>query len=84
MLKNPQIKRLQSIIEKQKNKIKELKEGNDILEKELIDCIKLKEQSLSERNEALAEKKTNLILYYICHRKCFPSKNIHAIQIYGI
>ena len=55
--KDSEIKQLQSIIEKQKNKIKELKEGNDILEKELIDCIKLKEQSLSERNEALAEKK---------------------------
>ena len=55
--KDYEIKQLQSIIEKQKNKIKELKEGNDILEKELIDCIKLKEQSLSERNEALAEKK---------------------------
>lgn len=55
--KDSEIKQLQSIIEQQKNKIKELKDGNLLLENELNDCIKIKEQSLSERNEALAEKK---------------------------
>ena len=41
-----------------KNKIiNEQNNLNIFQEEELIDCIKLKEQSLSERNEALAEKK---------------------------
>ena len=55
--KDSEIKQLQNIIEQQKNKIKELKEGNNILENELINYIKIKEQSIAERNEALAEKK---------------------------
>ena len=55
--KDSEIKQLQLIIEKQKEKIKELKEGNKILESELINTIKLKNQSLKERDEALDEKK---------------------------
>jgi chromosome segregation ATPase len=55
--KDEEIKQLQFIIEKQKDKIKELKDGNKILENELINSIKLKNQSIKERDEALNEKK---------------------------
>jgi chromosome segregation ATPase len=55
--KDEENKQLQFIIEKQKDKIKELKDGNKILENELINSIKLKNQSIKERDEALNEKK---------------------------
>ena len=55
--KDSEIKQLQSIIEKQKDKIKELKEGNKMLENELINSIRLKNQSIKERDEALNDKK---------------------------
>jgi chromosome segregation ATPase len=55
--KDEEIKQLQFIIEKQKDKIKELKDANKILENELINSIKLKNQSIKERDEALNEKK---------------------------
>jgi len=55
--KDSEIKQLQLIIEKQKEKIKELKEGNKILENELNNTIQLKNQSIKERDEALNEKK---------------------------
>ena len=56
--KDSEINQLQSIIEKQKEKIRELKEGNKMLENELINSIKLKNQSIKERDEALNDKKT--------------------------
>ena len=56
--KDSEIKQLQSIIEKQKDKIKELKEGNKMLENELINSIRLKNQSIKERDEALNDKKS--------------------------
>ena len=56
--KDSEIKQLQSIIEKQKDKIKELKEGNKMLENELINSITLKNQSIKERDEALNDKKS--------------------------
>ena len=55
--KDSEIKQLQMIIEKQRDKIKELKEENKILENDLINSIKIKNQSLKERDEALNEKK---------------------------
>jgi len=55
--KDSEIKQLQMIIEKQKDKIKELKEENKILENDLINSIKMKNQSLKERDDALTEKK---------------------------
>ena len=55
--KDYEINQLQLIIEKQKEKIRELKDVNRMLENELINSIKLKNQSLKERDEALDEKK---------------------------
>ena len=55
--KDSEIKQLQMIIEKQKDKIKELKEENKILENDLINSIKMKNQSLKVRDDALTEKK---------------------------
>ena len=55
--KDYEINQLQSIIEKQKEKIRELKDINRMLENELINSIKLKNQSLKERDEALDDKK---------------------------
>ena len=61
--KDSEIKQLQSIIEKQKDKIKELKEGNKMLENELINSIRLKNQSIKERDEALNDKKSQEKLF---------------------
>ena len=55
--KDYEINQLQLIIEKQKEKIRELKDVNRMLENELINSIKLKNQSLKERDEALDDKK---------------------------
>ena len=55
--KDYEINQLQSIIEKQKEKIRELKDINRMLENELINSIKLKNQSIKERDEALDDKK---------------------------
>jgi len=55
--KDYEINQLQSIIEKQKEKIRELKDINRMLENELINTIKLKNQSIKERDEALDDKK---------------------------
>ena len=54
-----QIKQLQIIIEIQKQKIKELKQQNKLLEDDLINSLKLKSQSIKERDEALTEKKNH-------------------------
>ena len=55
--KDYEINQLQLIIQKQKEKIRELKDVNRMLENELINSIKLKNQSLKERDEALDDKK---------------------------
>ena len=55
--KDYEINQLQLIIEKQKEKIRELKDVNRMLENELINSFKLKNQSLKERDEALDDKK---------------------------
>ena len=55
--KDYEINQLQLIIEKQKEKIRELKDVNRMLENESINSIKLKNQSLKERDEALDDKK---------------------------
>ena len=55
--KDSEIKQLQMIIEKQKEKIKELKDENKLLENDLINSIRIKNQCLKERDEALADKK---------------------------
>ena len=57
--KDSEIKQLQIIIEKQKEKIKELKQQNKLLEDDLINSLKLKSQSIKERDEALTEKKNH-------------------------
>ena len=55
--KDAEIKQLQLIIEKQREKIKELKTQNKILEDDLFNSIKIKSQSIKERDDALVEKK---------------------------
>ena len=57
--KDSEIKQLQIIIEKQKEKIKELKQQNKLLENDLINSLKIKSQSIKERDEALTEKKNH-------------------------
>ena len=57
--KDSEIKQLQIIIEKQKEKIKELKQQNKLLEDDLINSLKIKSQSIKERDEALTEKKNH-------------------------
>ena len=57
--KDAEIKQLQLIIEKQREKIKELKTQNKILEDDLFNSIKIKSQSIKERDDALAEKKNH-------------------------
>ena len=57
--KDSEIKQLQIIIEKQKEKIKELKQKNKLLEDDLINSLKIKSQSIKERDEALTEKKNH-------------------------
>ena len=55
--KDREIKYLQSIIEKQKEKINEIKEINNNLEIDLDNCIKIKDRCLSEKEEIFYEKK---------------------------
>ena len=62
--KDSEIKQLQYIIEKQRDKIKELKEENKLLENDLINSIKIKNISIKERDEALDEKK-NMERFFI-------------------
>ena len=62
--KDGEIKRLQSYIEKQKEKINELKKINNDLELTLDNCKKIKDRCLSEKEEAFYEKK-NLENFYI-------------------
>ena len=57
--KDAEIKQLQLIIEKQREKIKELKTQNKILEDDLFNSIKIKSQSIKERDDALVEKKNH-------------------------
>ena len=62
--KDAEIKHLQAIIEKQKEKINELKNMNNNLETTLDNCIKIKDRCLEEKNEIFSEKK-ELDNYYI-------------------
>ena len=62
--KDGEIKRLQSYIEKQKEKINGLKKINNDLEITLDNCKKIKDRCLSEKEEVFYEKK-NLENYYI-------------------
>ena len=55
--KDEEIKNLQSIIEKQKERINELKNINNNLEITLDNCKKIKDRCLSEKEEAFYEKK---------------------------
>ena len=57
--KDAEIKQLQLIIEKQREKNKELKTQNKILEDDLFNSIKIKSQSIKERDDALVEKKNH-------------------------
>ena len=57
--KDAEIKQLQLIIEKQREKIKESKTQNKILEDDLFNSIKIKSQSIKERDDALVEKKNH-------------------------
>ena len=57
--KDAEIKQLQLIIEKQREKIKELRTQNKILEDDLFNSIKIKSQSIKERDDALVEKKNH-------------------------
>ena len=61
--KDSEINQLQKIIEKQRDKINELKEENKILENDLIKSIKMKNISLKERDEALIDKKNQENFY---------------------
>lgn len=62
--KDGEIKRLQSYIEKQKERINELKKINNNLEITLDNCKRIKDRCLSEKEEVFYEKK-NLENYYI-------------------
>ena len=55
--KDAEIKQLQAIIEKQKEKINELKNININLEETLDNCKKIKDRCLSEKEEIFYEKK---------------------------
>ena len=55
--KDTEIKKLQLIIEKQKEKINELKNINNNLEMTLDNCKKIKDRCLSEKEEIFYEKK---------------------------
>ncbi len=62
--KDGEINRLQSYIEKQKERINELKKINSDLEMTLDNCKKIKDRCLSEKEEIFYEKK-NLENFYI-------------------